>query len=64
MPNLGTMVVNFTANLSGLTAGTAAAKANLAQVASGGALVGGALLGVGVAAGAAGVQERRKRTSR
>src|SRR2546427_2561057 len=53
---LGTMTVNFTANIAGLTAGTAAAKASLAQVASGGALVAGGLLLVGAAAVGAGAQ--------
>src|SRR2546421_2402479 len=50
------MVVNFTANIAGLTAGTAAAKAQLAEVAGGGALVAGGLLLAGAAAVTAGAQ--------
>jgi len=53
---LGTMVVNFTANVTGLTAGTNTAKAKLAEISAGGALVAGGLLLVGGAAAAAGVQ--------
>src|SRR5947209_2970369 len=50
------MVVNFTANVTGLTAGTNTAKAKLAEISAGGALVAGGLLLVGGAAAAAGVQ--------